>query len=469
MLESYNKALIKIIPSKQLLDKTAILMRKTNKKGGARHFLLKKRIKFVLRPVIALALCLCLVWGAVFFNNNTYFGSTILAKADSPNTEFAKHILDEQYIKGVQDLGGLSLSFEAQNNKDENQLVSPISLSMCGAMLMSGASGNTYDELKQALQYGSLSEQQINEQNKLAYNKFAVASDGLKISLSNGIWYNKSTNILDSFLNGCKSNFYADVFSQDFSDNNGVVNNVNKWVNNKTSGMINKIIDKVNPDEVMYLINAVSFEGQWETPFDKSLTQPDRFTTSSGSTITANFMKSGANTVEYKGTADFDAVKIPYKGNMYMVLALPSEGKTPVQLLQNNNDMATILAANWQYADKEASNAQVIMPKFNFDKDFDLKPLLNSLGVKEAFDQNNADFTRMDQNKELFVNSAKQKTYISLDEEKTKAAAITFFSHMVNSSMPKNEPIIITFNHPFLFAITDEQGLPLFMGIVNKP
>jgi serine protease inhibitor len=323
------------------------------------------------------------------------------------------------------------------------------------------------------MQYGSLSAEQINEQNKLAYNKFAIASDGLNIKLSNGIWFNKGTNILDSFLNGCKSNFYADVFSQDFSDGNGLVNNVNKWVNNKTNGMINKIINEVKPFDVMYLINAVYFEGQWKTPFDKKLTQPSQFITSSGNTVTADFMNSGSEEpISYKGTADFDVVKLPYKGNMYMVLALPAEGKTPLQLLQNSDDMTTILAADWQYSNQENSVqensvAQVIMPKFNFEKEFDLMPLLNSIGVNDAFDENTADFTRMDKNKELFISAAKQKTYIALDEEKTKAVAITFFAAKKTSSSTMQKTV--TFNRPFLFAITDEQGLPLFMGIVNNP
>jgi serpin B len=60
---------------------------------------------------------------------------------------------------------------------------------------------------------------------------------------------------------------------------------INEWVNQSTNGKIDKIVDgPIASDVVMYLINAIYFNGSWTTRFDKSQTRPDQFTTVSGTT-----------------------------------------------------------------------------------------------------------------------------------------------------------------------------------------
>ena len=86
-----------------------------------------------------------------------------------------------------------------------------------------------------------------------------------------------------SFLDESKQFFDAKVAPLDFSAP-GAVPTINDWVKASTNGKIDNIVDDpIAADVVMYLINAIYFNGSWTTRFDRSLTKPDQFTTVDGS------------------------------------------------------------------------------------------------------------------------------------------------------------------------------------------
>jgi serpin B len=220
----------------------------------------------------------------------------------------------------------------------------------------------------------------------------------------------------------------------------------------------------------MYLINAVYFEGEWLEPFN-SINDSRDFILSDNSTVSAKFMSS-KKTVSYKGTPKFDAVSIPYKGEMSMILAMPTEKYTPRDLFSSNKTMEMILGQNWTYSDQvvngrmEDSRAKIIMPKFEFQNNLDMIPILQGMGAKKAFTID-ADFSKADEKNNLYINLLKQKNYIYVDEKKTISISISL-GGLANKSAGDSSPII-TFDRPFIFAIVDKQGVPYFMGVVENP
>ena len=418
----------------------------------------KGKLKRTLIITVSVLAVVAVSAGVFYYVNNTYFGANNIVYADTPAQRSGTKP-DAEYVKSVSDLGTKVLYELARTNRTENKMVSPLGMSMCYSMLLSGAEGNTYDELKALLSYGDMADDKILRHNKAAFeNIYFPENKDVKLNISNAIWADKGYNFRQEFLDGCRDRFYSDIYEQDFSDGAKVVKNINKWVKNKSDGIIDSIIDSLDSDAVMCLINSIYFEGKWEKPFEKSKTASQTFYLEDGGLISCDFMHSDGS-VKYLKSEIFEAVSIPYEGGEYsMILAMPG-GDSDILNLLNEEQMELILRnREWEYA-------ELIMPKFKFMKDIDMKPLLQSLGVKDAFGDN-ADFSKIDEKNDLQVGTVKQKTFIDVNEEKTIAIAINFVSMNTTAAAP-TEPVV--FNRPFVFFIADESGLPLFMGIANNP
>ena len=431
-------------------------------------------------PVTASILAAVLTAGMLLFTGSSHTGAGItataeagvLAKAEPPAA--ASGTVSGAYIDSVRRLGVCVLPDLMGQNPGQNLMFSPLSLSLCATMLMDGAAGNTYTQLKQALGYGGMSDSDILSNSRAAYEAGAL-NQFVKLNIANAVWYNKGFAINQSYLDSCTQHFYADLYQQDFSDPK-TVNSINKWCRDKTGGGIPQIIDRLDKNDVMALINAVNFGGKWQKAFPVGNTKPQSFQKADGAAVTCGFMS--ANDFNYKGTDAFQAVVLPYTADeMSMVLALPAAGKTPADLLADPATIKQILNYNgWTYQEdyssyesamnSEPQAANVTMPKFKFSGGADLTETMKSLGVTDAFG-GAADFSKMDGKRDLYLSDIAQKTYIEVNETEANACAVTWELYSLTSA-PLN-PVDLTFNRPFIFAIVDKQGMPYFMGVVNDP
>ena len=115
----------------------------------------------------------------------------------------------------------------------------------------------------------------------------------------------------------------------------------------------------------------------------------------------------------------------------------------------------------------ERREVRLTMPKFEFDSSFGLKEALTEMGMPVAFSEE-ADFSGMTGNKDLFVSDVIHKAFVSVDEAGTEAAAATAVI-MELTAMPET-PVEVTLNRPFIFLIRDiETGAILFVGRVMNP
>ena len=78
----------------------------------------------------------------------------------------------------------------------------------------------------------------------------------------------------------------------------------------------------------------------------------------------------------------------------------------------------------------------LFLPKFEINFQSELKPIFESLGMKEAF-TNNADFTKINKCGVIKIGNIIHKTFIKVDEEGTEASAVTGILYR-NSTGRKN-------------------------------
>ena len=283
------------------------------------------------------------------------------------------------------------------------------------------------------------------------------------MNIPNSIWYRNTFDVLQDFININQNYFYAKVSPLNFNDpaSIGIINN---WVAESTNQKIPEIIDGIDPSTVMFLINAVYFNGTWVYEFDEQYTEPETFYLSNGTTKQVEMMQQEA-TLSYATNDLFEAVDMYYgSGNFSMVIFLPKENYTPNDIVEQMN---TENWTNWMNSFSE-KNIQLLLPKFKLEYGKELNDALTSLGMGIAFSPFSADFSKINPNYQLFISFVKHKTFIDVNEEGTEAAAVTIVGMEYTSV--GDTPYIFTVNKPFLFAIKerDTQAI-IFLGKVMEP
>jgi serpin B len=343
-----------------------------------------------------------------------------------------------------------------------NVLVSPLSASMALGMTMNGAQGGTYDAMRTSLGFGTLSEAEINESYRGLIAQLLARDSKVSFTLANSIWHERTFSVLNPFINAARTYFDAEVTSLDFRDP-AAPRTISAWAEQETGGRIKDLIQQIDPQEIMFLVNAVYFKAPWTTPFDSMATRSGAFQRADGSTVNVPLMSRDGN-FRWSKRDGVQALELLYGDSAFsMVLLAPDEGSSLATL------EARLTTAWWNnvLASVQPGRVLVTMPKFKFDFGKTLNDALKALGMDIAFDAGRADFYRIADVRpnRLYISRVEQKTYINVNETGTEAAAATAVGIGVTSMPPS-----LTFTRPFLFAIRErESGTLLFIGRVGDP
>ena len=347
--------------------------------------------------------------------------------------------------------------------RDSNVFTSPLSASMALGMAMNGAAGTTYDEMRAALGFGAAAtETEIGESYRSLITLLRGLDPGVDFRIANSIWYRTGFPVDAGFLDRGRTWFDARVSTLDFTSPTAVPT-INDWVNTTTAGKIPTILDEIEDDQVMFLINAIYFKGSWRARFDPSRTVTAPFHAAGGDQSAKLMRREG--TIRWLQTTNFEAVDLPYGNAAYsMTVVLPNPGKSVEEVA------ASLQGSTWsawmgQFGDAEV---ELALPRFKLEWERKLIPDLQALGIRAAFVDGGADFSRMSTGAQLFISLVKQKTYVDVNEEGTEAAAVTNVGISV-TSLPARRPF--TVDRPFIVVLRERlSGTILFMGkIVRLP
>lgn len=345
---------------------------------------------------------------------------------------------------------------------DKNLMISPLSLSQALLMTYNGAAGDTKSAFEETLFLNNLTTEEVNQAQKDLVEALLEVDPSIIISIANSIWFREGLPVKPEFITVNQNYHDAEVREELFDQN--TVNLINSWVNDKTNGKIDEIIDSIDPLTVMFLINAVYFKGNWKFEFDEENTVDNDFYLSNGNTIEVPFMNREVTaSVMYYDI--FQMLELPYgRGNYSMLILLPNNGKSVNDVIE---ELDTESYNEW-LLNLQESNVEVSIPKFKFKYEKKLNDLLKSMGLSVAFDPDNADFSNISEALELYISKVKHKTFIEVNEKGTEAAAVTVVSINTTSADPTYPKFIA--NKPFLFVIREKYtNSILFMGKVEDP
>lgn len=345
----------------------------------------------------------------------------------------------------------------------ENVVFSPVSAMSLMASLTQAADGETLKQIEKA----------IGKDDEL----FTLLMDGYCRSLNadketalvrsaNSFWMRDEEGrleVTDEFLAKCR---YLDtqVFSAPFDKS--TVSDINRWCSDHTDGMIDKIVDRISPDAVAYLINALTYENRWLVLYEKDQLRTGIFTDAAGSSQKAEFMYSDEN--RYFEDELAEGFIKPYKDGFSFIAIRPKDGVTTDEYISRMTGEKLRNLIN----EPQQITVSAGIPEFSNEGFTDLVPVFESMGMRDLFDSGRADLTRMGTSSRgnIFIGAAFQKAFIEVNSDGTRAAAVSIAEAKDGCTMAEEAKTVIL-DKPFIYIIADDsriEGLPLFMGTVEN-
>ena len=389
-----------------------------------------------------------------------------LPRKDVPETINDEYSYNINIIKGTNELVG-----------KENYLISPFSIEVALNLLKRGANGDTLKEIEKILPNRTINNITIKD----------------KTSEANALFIKEEYKdyIERKYIEVLQTEYGAELIYDKFT----TPDKINDWTNEKTKGMIPKLVSEIDPDFVLGMANAIAIDVDWQQQFECELTKEGDFVTD-GKTKKVEMMHQTYDYgTEYFKTDKAEGVIIPYvaydpKTGEEVYNGENSKKLEFVGLLPNNDVKDYINALDSEEFKKIDENREksskslkirLSLPRFTYDYNYEqFKNLLVNLGIQKAFSPDDADFTNIitrENHKKaglnnIYVAKAIHKTHIELNEAGTKAAAVTAFLLEDNAAIGEERPkyIDVNFNKPFIYMIRDSKTKELlFFGVVYSP
>ena len=383
----------------------------------------------------------------------------------SPKIFFPKKSLGKEKLVSAHIKFGFKLfSTLARQNSEQNIAVSPVSLALALSMLYNGTSGTTRQEISSALGMKGVNLNAFNHANKTLEKSLETNDYCGKLAIANSLWTRQGFPFRYQFLKTNQEYYQAQITNLNFESSESV-GIINRWVKDKTLEKIPQIIEQISHDDVLFLINAIYFQGIWQVEFDPHLTTQQPFYLSNDRVIKFPLM-SREGKYRYFETSEFQAVSLPYTGERFSLeVFLPRPDK-------NLKDLVSQLTVGqwkkWMGQFRE-QQGQLKLPRFSLSYEVDMEKALMSLGMSTMFERSSANFSELT-SRQVYVNRMRHKTLVEINEKGTQSAVTSPIRARVTSVFLPEEQFTMIVNRPFLCTIRDHKtNAIIFVGVVKEP
>jgi serpin B len=359
--------------------------------------------------------------------------------------------------------------YQKIRSESDNIFFSPYSISTAFAMTYVGARSETEKQMAQVFHF-SLAQGQFHP----AFSELQSILQSLqeefdfKLNIANALWLEKSYSLLSEFLEVNQKYYDANLFHLNFKEDTEKSRlKINDWVEEKTEEKIKNLLAEgvITALTRLVLTNTIYFKAEWEMQFNPDITKKDDFwmTTENKTEVQMMYQKSYFG---YMENDDIQVLEMRYKGealSMFVILPKKIDG-----LCDLESHLSSETLNKWT-SNIKRKEVRVYMPKFKTTQDLNLKKILVSMGLADAFSLN-ADFSGMEPKKELYITDAVHKAFIEVDEAGTEAAAATAVGIGMKTALPIEEPPVFRADHPFFFVIRNNTTESIiFMGRLANP
>jgi len=395
----------------------------------------------------------------------------ILFSACSKNNQEKVNLLPEasekaDIIRNENNAFGLKLFKELNAKRDgsQNVVISPLSTAMVLGMAYNGTAGATREEFSEILGWDMVNLDQLNRYNRSLIDHLHQESGNIRMSISNSVWFNNRLNINADFLKRNRENFQAFSSAID-NENQSASKLINRWVAQSTNDKIKRVIDEVSTSDMLYILNATYFKGNWKNKFNESKTTETKFHLEDGTSKPVRMMWQKADLNYFDGDR-FQLVELPYENENYcMYIFLPDDNVKLDRLIGELN------YTSWHENKKKLSlkrNINFGMPRFHCEHAVQMQELLAGMGLEKLFSNKNTNLSGIT-GKQVAISEMMHKAAIDVDEKGTEASAATSVA-ISFTTLVEDDPFNLIINRPFVFAIEEKQSNTLlFIGKISRP
>ncbi|WP_276947778.1 serpin family protein [Acetatifactor muris] len=399
-----------------------------------------------------------------------------VGEASESNIEFG----DEEGAEAITDFGVRLLQFcleESANSLpsqasmpqsvyemsvgERNLLISPSSILSALIMTAGGAGGETLRQMEEVfgMSVPALSAYLSEYQKSLSDN------DRYHLNMANAIWLTEDERftVEQKFLETNENLFGADVYRASFDQS--TLKEINEWVKENTSGMIEKILDEISPAAVMYLVNALAFDAEWQEIYHDYQVRDGRFTREDGKVQDVKMMYS-EETQYLEGEHGTGFLKYYADGKYAYAAILPEEEMTVAEYAASltGEELRRMLT------NPVETVVQTALPKYESAYEIEMREIFEKMGMTDAFDEGRADFSGIGRSTQgnIFIDRVLHKTFIAVDDRGTKAGAATAVEIKDGCAALEERSKTVYLDRPFLYVIVDcETMIPVFIGVVE--
>ena len=392
-----------------------------------------------------------------------------LVKAETGRVQ-SPDVTDGQISDLVRGNNEFAFEMYREQGGSENLVFSPYSISLAFSMAYAGARGETATQMAETLGFLPQETQRPafnaveSRMSELGEKGGGGPKPPFRLNVANSAWGQEGFRFEQAYLETLAGHYGAGLRPADFGRPEEASGQINAWIEDETEGRIKDLVkpDFLDSSTRLVLANAVYFKASWLSSFEESSTREGPFTLLDGGEVTVPLMRQ-TSYLPYAEGEGYQAVRLPYKGNAAdMLVVLPEEGR--FEEIEGRLSASFLDEVDAEMRPDEF--VKLTMPRFDFETDLDLIRSLTSMGMTAPFGST-ADFAGITEEAALFIGEALHRANITVYEKGTEAAAATVLD-FAESARP--EPVEMTANRPFLFAITErETGTVLFLGRVTEP
>jgi serine protease inhibitor len=318
-----------------------------------------RKIKVLLTALTLLAL---IPAGMAFPGGSSGGGaSRIPTEAEKRSDELAASI-DSSLIDANTRFAFDILQELVSEDRGKNVFISPLSILLALAMTYNGAAGDTNLAMAKALQFSEFDLEELNQGFSDLMFSVVNADEKVELSIANSIWYRLGFKAEEDFIERNKTYYSSEVRELDFS-NPGAAGTINRWIEGATKGKIEKMLDEIPGDAVMYLINAIYFKGDWTHRFSEKATRDEDFTLETGGTKKVPMMHIEQQFRHARGN-NLGFLRLPYgREKLVMYILLPDEGEDLDAIIAELDDESW----NWLKSGLAEKEVALAMPKYRIE------------------------------------------------------------------------------------------------------
>lgn len=344
-----------------------------------------------------------------------------------------------------------------------NLFFSPVSMDAVFALVYEGARNDTAKNMEDVFGFDA-GDVQRREQYKNSAEILNVKDSRYSLDTANALWVSDMYELNPEYVGVVKKYYDGMVSTVDFVSEQGV-NAINSWVKKSTNDKIGEVLGPGSTDVLTLLVitNAIYFKGEWQHPFEPGYTADSDFYVNEGKKATVKMMNVRISPISHMQNDLVQMIELPYKGDrLSMLVLLPSEKH---QILRLEENLSASNLDRWK-AQMSETMAEVYLPKFAADTDYDLKAILTQMGMILPFDEDRADLGGIAYKPGIYIDTAVHKAAVEVNERGTEAAAAT----AATAKLQSGPPVTFRADHPFVYMIVDNHtGQILFMGRVVDP